>query len=45
MQLIWRLTNIGSFDGIGELRKVFERAAQRRRQGRRTLCLIRSPPV
>ena len=28
------------FDGVGELRKVFDRAAQRRRQGRRTLLFV-----
>ncbi len=28
------------FDGVGELRKVFERAQQRRRQGRRTLLFV-----
>jgi putative ATPase len=28
------------FDGVGELRKVFDRAAQRRRRGRRTLLFV-----
>src|SRR6056300_1468696 len=28
------------FDGVGELRKVFDRAAQRRLQGRRTLLFV-----
>jgi putative ATPase len=28
------------FDGVGELRKVFDRATQRRLQGRRTLLFV-----